>query len=125
LNEITTNYKDDGEKIEWFIESQKLHLNANNYYKHIVNMTFASVYDGDKSLMTNLDVKNYRKQVDNGKNETFFYKINVIRTYVKRLNYSKVCEFQYKLSSNEEQAIPIPLALSNISIKYKIGGQVR
>lgn len=111
--------------IDWFIESQKLHLNANNYYKHITNLTLSSIEKGEQKIAINLNVKNYRKYVDNGKAENFDYKIDVIRTFVKRLNYAKVCEFQYRLSSDDESALNVPLALSNISIKYKIGGQVR
>ena len=53
------------------------------------------------------------------------YDVNIIRTYVQRLNYSKVNEFEYMLSSNEENAINVPLSLSNITIKYKVGGEIR
>lgn len=113
--------------IDWHIESQKLHLGANNHYKHISNITLFSVQEADKEkgISLNLNVKNYRKWVDNGKAENFDYKIDVIRTYIKRLNYAKVCEFQYRLSSDNTNAVNVPLALSNITIKYKIGGQVR
>ena len=111
--------------IPWKIESQKLHLSTNNYYKHISNITLSSVDTGDRELSLNLNIKNYRKYVNDGKFENFDYDIDVIRTFVKRLNYAKVCEFQYTLSNNPSNATPIPLALSNITIKYRIGGQVR
>ena len=114
-------------KIDWYIKSQKLHLNANNYYKHIYNITLCSV-DDNSTIAMRLDVNNYRKYVDNGKAETFKYFIDVLRTFVKRLNYSKVCEFQYSLASDTKEggnAINFPLSLSNITIKYDIGGQVR
>jgi hypothetical protein len=112
-------------KIDWYVESQKLHLNANNYYKHISNITLSSIEEGDSNLSLNLNVKNYRKWVDNGKAENLDYSVDMIRTYIKRVNYAKVCEFQYKLSSDNTQAKNVPLALSSITIKYKIGGQVR
>lgn len=119
----------DKMKIDWYVESQKLYLGANNNYKHISNITLFSVQEGGNNdkLSLELNVKNYRKNVNNGKSEDFDYKIDVIRTYVKRVNYAKVCEFQYKLSSNSQSNIEldIPLALSNVSVKYKIGGQVR
>lgn len=125
----TNNYFDlintTRKPIDWFIESQMLHLNANNYYKHISNLTLSSVEESDIPISLNLNVKNYRKWVDNGKAENFDYHIDVIRTYIKRVNYAKVCEFQYKLSSDNEAAINAPLALSGVVIKYKIGGQVR
>ena len=119
----------DKMKIDWYVESQKLYLGANNNYKHISNITLFSVQEGgdNDKLSLELNVKNYRKNVNNGKSEDFDYKIDVIRTYVKRVNYAKVCEFQYKLGSNSQSDVEldIPLALSNVSIKYKTGGQVR
>lgn len=115
------------EDIDWHITSQKLYLNANNNYKHIVNMTFSAVENEDtkSSLSINLTVKNYRHFVDEGKEEVFDYRVQLIRTFVKRLNYAKVREFQYTLRMDDENAIKLPLSLSAISIKYKIGGQVR
>lgn len=123
--EYCDNLESEKRNIEWFIESQKLHLNANNYYKHISNLTLTSTQESLNPIHLNLNVKNYRKWVDNGKAENFDYQIDIIRTYVKRLNYAKVCEFQYRISSDNLNAINIPLSLSNITIKYKIGGQVR
>lgn len=133
------DYDDTAHKIEWFVKSQKLYLNAVNYYKHIVNMTFVSVHD--KELLQNanynvdaldfkLQVTNYRKTVNGniGNDDeytTVNYTVESARTYVQRLNYSKVNEFQYMLSSNEQNAINIPLSLSGITVKYKISNQVR
>lgn len=143
LDKNETHYYDDNNitvrKIDWYIQSQKLHLNALNYYKHIVNMTFTSVhnkqlleqeeYDADL-FSFKLQVNNYRKKVDgNINNEDEFvsivYNVESARTFVQRLNYSKVNEFQYLLSSDDENAIDIPLSLNSITIKYKIGSQVR
>lgn len=143
LDKNETHYYDDNNitvrKIDWYVQSQKLHLNALNYYKHIVNMTFTSVhnkqlleqeeYDADL-FSFKLQVNNYRKKVDgNINNEDEFvsivYNVESARTFVQRLNYSKVNEFQYLLSSDDENAIDIPLSLNSITIKYKIGSQVR
>ena len=143
LNKLDTNYFDyDGKKhtkIDWFIKSQKLHLNALNNYKHISNITFVSVHDSNilqnaeyniNELDFRLQVNCYRKKIDGNINEpddfvNVNYKVETIRTFVQRLNYSKINEFQYQLSSDEENAIEIPLSLNSITIKYKIGGQVR
>lgn len=143
LNKLDTNYFDyDGKsrkKVDWFIKSQKLHLSALNNYKHIVNMTFVSVHDSNilqnaeyniNELDFRLQVNNYRKKIDGNINEpddfvSVNYRVETIRTFVQRLNYSKVNEFQYQLSSDEENAIEVPLSLNSITIKYKIGGQVR
>lgn len=143
LNKSDTDYYDyDGEsvnKIPWIIKSQKLHLSALNNYKHIINMTFVSVHDSNilqnseyniDGLDFKLQVNCYRKKVDGNINSlddyvTVNYRVDTIRTYVQRLNYSKINEFQYQLSSDEENAMDIPLSLNSITIKYKIGGQVR
>lgn len=132
------DYKNEQLYIPWNIQSQKLHLNAINYYKHIVNMTFTSVHDDEvlqnseynvDSLDMKLQVNNYRKKIDGNINSDDYvsvnYDVNSAKTYIQRLNYSKVNEFQYLLSSNEQNFINIPLSLNSITIKYKIGGQVR
>ena len=125
-------------KIDWFIKSQRLHLNAVNYYKHIVNMTF--VFVRDVSNLQNseyninetdfkLQVNNYRKRIDGNINSDDFvsvtYDIESVRTFVQRLNYSKVNEFEYMLSSDNSNAIDIPLSVNSITIKYRVGSQVR
>lgn len=143
LNKSEVNYFDyDGEiksKINWFIKSQKLYLNAINYYKHIVNITFLSVHDVEslnksqyniKDLNLKLQVNNYRKKI-NGNIDALDdysivnYDIDIVKTYIQRLNYSKVNEFQYSLSYDDKTSINVPLSLSGIIIKYKIGGQIR
>lgn len=142
LSTLETDYFDnDGKKhkIPWLLESQKLYLNAPNYYKHIINLTFMSVHDTQllqnarynvDELNFKLQVNNYRKRINGniGSEDDYApvnYKVESIRTYVQRLNYSKVNEFEYLLSSDEDNAIDIPLSLSSITIKYKIGSQVR
>ena len=137
-----TNYYDKDttkHNISWFIKSQKLYLNAINYYKHITNITFMSVHDMELLQSSNynidnsdfrLQVNNYRKRVDgNIGDDTEYvavsYNIESIRTFVQRLNYSKVNEFEYLLSSNNSNSVNIPLSLNSITIKYKIGTQVR
>lgn len=143
LNKSDADYYDyDGEfvnKVSWVVRSQKLHLSALNNYKHIINMTFVSVHDSNilqnseyniDGLDFKLQVNCYRKKVDGNINSlddyvTVNYRVDTIRTYVQRLNYSKINEFQYQLSSDEENAMDIPLSLNSITIKYKVGGQVR
>lgn len=143
LNKLDINYFDyDGlkkTKINWFVKSQKLHLSALNNYKHIINMTFVSVHDTKALEAANynvecldfkLQVNNYRKQIDGNINSSdkyvnVNYTVGAVRTFVQRLNYSKVNEFQYMLSSDENNAIEIPFSVNSITIKYKVGGQVR
>lgn len=129
FNNDKTKYYDDIDgklvKIDWFIKSQKLHLNAVNNYKHITNITFNSVEGSELTVRVNLSINNYRKYVDEGKPENFEYEVDIIRTFVKRLNYAKINEFEYTLKADDDASIQSPLSLSNISIKYKIGSEVR
>ena len=126
-------YDDDGEtqqKINWYIVSQKLYLNAANYYKHIINITLGIALDtiatDEQAAPTmNLQVCNYRKIRNVVDTENFSYNVDMIRTFVHRLNYFKVCEFQYKLSSDDENVMQVPLSLANVTVKYKIAGEVR
>ena len=128
------DYDEVKSDIDWHITSQKLHLNAPNYYKHISNITLASVLDTDKEIYLDLTLHNYRKKIHKSEVESFKFKVDSIRTYIKRLNYSKVNEFQYLLTSSmseaadEEELVEVPkapLSLSSITVKYKITGQVR
>lgn len=138
LDTSNDNYFDgnslkDG-RIDWFLSSQKLHLDAINYYKHIVNLTFFGYNYGDKDVNVrfNLRVINYRKQTDTNETKSFSavdYKIQLTRTFVTRINYYKVNQVQYILESSRdedaEDKIPVPLSLTAISLKYLVTGQVR
>lgn len=138
LDTSNDNYFDgnslkDG-RIDWFLSSQKLHLDAINYYKHIVNLTFFGYNYGDKDVNVrfNLRVVNYRKQTDTNETKSFSavdYKIQLTRTFVTRINYYKVNQVQYILESSRdedaEDKIPVPLSLTAISLKYLVTGQVR
>lgn len=121
---------DSGRKsvIDWFITSQKLHMSAVNYYKHLSNITLSSVIsveNPNEPVTYDMDVINYRKTMDDGKTKTIAYKVDMLRTYIQRLNYPKVNEFQYTLRTDHDNRIQRPLSLSNITLKYKITGQVR
>ena len=127
------------QNIDWYFRSQKLYLNAVNYYKHIENITLSCVEESPDTVATDsfvenprgdrvyveLTTKNYRKYVNSNLPENFHYDVEVIRTFVKRLNYAKVCEFQYQLANSDIEVYRTPLNISNVTIKYKIGGQVR
>lgn len=132
-NYFDGNSLEDG-RINWHITSQKLHLDAINYYKHIVNLTlFGYNYGSEDALMKfNLRVINYRKQTDTNETKSFEsveYKIQLTRTFVKRINYYKVNQMQYVIEScrdvDEYDEHPIPLSLTCISVKYLVTGQVR
>lgn len=124
--------------IPWRIRSQKMYLGAANYNKLVFNMTFSSVHDLDLLEKANipitettfkLQVQNYRKvitgDIGTESSKIVNYNVNAARTYVQRMNYGNVNEFEYLLSYDDKAEYHIPLSLSSISIKYKIGGPVR
>lgn len=122
----TTDYKDyNTEVIDWEVRSQKLHFNASNFYKHICSVTFNAVTDNNNKFTFRMRATNYRKLVSEKQPETLEYKVDVIRTFVKRFNFAKVSEFQYSLYNNNEDARPQPFAITNLAVKYKITGNAR
>ena len=114
----------DEERILWRLLSQKLHLNSIDYCKHIDNLTLCSVQDSNEPINLDLSVTTYRKRSTSSEAKNFEFKVDAVRTYIKKLNYFKVNEFQYKLESSNI-VNNIPLSLASIAIKYKITGQVR
>ena len=134
LDTSEVNYRDDIGKINWYLTSQKLHFNAINYYKQIQNLTLSAVSQLDviddsiafsMGVNSKLDVTNYRKTLSGETDQSIHYNVNLARTYVARLNYLKVNEFQFTIRSYDEQASQLPLMLTNIAIKFKVTGQVR
>ena len=136
--------------IDWFIKSQKLHLSAINNYKNILSLTLNNTFNDDvdldndtrnkKKMRFTLKVKLFRTDISqdsygsivqkgyfsSGDTEKVIsYDIDCISTFVQRVNFGKVIEFQYEIHSNNSWYEKIPLSLANISIKYKVGSQVR
>lgn len=125
------NYKDDYYgNIKWLLLSQKLHFNAINYYKAVNNITLSSVMTSlpnpGNPFTCNMRVTTYRKIMDGTQlPETMSFYVDMIRTFVKKLNYIKLGQFQYELLSDDDNAQQKPLSLTSIVIKYKTTGQVR
>lgn len=127
------NYIDYGEKyVNWYFTSQRLHLGTLNYYKNVMSIIINNVENGIdvENVSYNLEVKNYRISSSNRylEPENFSYKVDALRTFVKRCNSRKVNEFQYTLSSDtgdNGDVIQSPLSIHSIIIKYTISGQVR
>ena len=119
------DYNGTATKIDWFIDSQKLHLNSVDYQKNIRDVTIVSVLDNDKPMSFKIQLTNYRKTIGEGTEQLLEYDVDSIRTFVKHLNCMKVNQIKYRLSNNEESYIQLPLSISSIGIKYKITRQVR
>lgn len=125
LGDDDCTYFDDASTIDWSLTSQKLHMGAINYYKHIKNITINAISSELESTTFNLGVINYRKSLDERDNEVIEYTVDIARTYVKRLNYGSVNYFQYILSNDTDNVQQSPLSIVDVTIKYGVKGQVR
>lgn len=115
------------QKIDWYLMSQPLHLNAINYYKNLKQLIFQLLdtnIDNSKHTIV-VQIQCYRKKLDTKNPEIITFKIDELRTFVKRFNYWKLNEVQYALGSDNENIIPTKLKLNGITIKYELGEGVR
>ena len=119
-----TNYTDDGDEIKWKITSQLLHFDAINNFKQILSLILNSV-DTEDRFVFSLQTINYRKESNTRRREVFEYDVDTIRTFIKRMQFSKVNEFQYQLRNADKSLTPVPLKLTDISIKYIVTERVR
>lgn len=120
-------HTENAKRIDWYIISQPLHLNAINYYKNLKQLVF-HLLDTDtesKKHTIVVQIQCYRKKLDTKNPEIITFKIDELRTFVKRFNYWKLNEVQYALGSDNENVIPTKLKLNGISIKYELGEGVR
>lgn len=126
--EVSDNdYHDEHTMIDWYLVSQKLHFNAVNYYKHVVNLTLSAISSATKEFTCKLNVNIFRKAYNENVRPDLgiAYNVEMVRVYVRRINYMKLNEFQFILRSDDEAVQQLPLSLTNISIKHKVTGQVR
>lgn len=117
----------DKDPIDWHFQSQELSLGSINHQKRIVNITLQSLETDERKFSAILTCKNFRKRAYVSKEQVLEYPIDVVRTYVHRLNYLQSVQFQYLLSNDKQKAPKeqTPLALSAAIVKYEIGEAVR
>lgn len=118
-------YYDGNNVIEWHFTSQMLHLSAPNNYKHIYGIHISSISDVYSNFTCSLEIKNYRRTSDEKTAKLITYDIDDIRTYVKKLNFAKVNNFQYTLRNDKDNKQPTQLTLTSISVRYGIKDQVK
>ena len=129
----SVNYYDFSEvgrpvTIDYMLMSQPLHFKASNYYKNIKQLVFQFGTDDEESdqIRTLLaQIKLYRKKVTVREPEVMNFKVDQLRTFVKRFNYWKINELQWALANDTETSMPNKLELNGISIKYEYGEEVR
>lgn len=113
--------------INWFIQSQPLHMKAPNYYKNLKQLIFQLFTDSEdeETNTMNAQIKLYRKRITLREPDTVSFKIEKLRTFVKRFNYWKINEMQWGLANDTETSNPAKFRLNAISIKYELGEEVR
>lgn len=113
--------------IDWKVQSQPLHMNAPNYYKNMKQLVFQLLEGAESDTQHTLmaQIKLYRKRVTVRDPEVVAFKIEELRTFVKRFNYWKINEVQWGLGADLETATPTQLRLNGISVKYELGEEVR
>lgn len=112
-------------RIEWFTQSQPLHMSAPNYYKSIRQLIFQLVQTTPYKTSIVAQVKLYRKKLTIREPEVISFKVEEFRTFVKRFNYWKINEIQWALGDDAETVTPAQLKLNGVTVKYEIGSEVR
>lgn len=113
--------------ISHYIKSQQLHMSAPNHYKNLKQLVF-QLYNSESEYAKhtiNAQIKLYRKRIVVKEPEIIDFKIEGLRTFVKRFNYWKINEVQWGLSNDENNANPAKLQLNGVSIKYEISEEVK
>lgn len=112
-------------EIDWFAKSQPLYMNAPTYYKNIKQLVF-QFYDEELTDRTmQAQIRLYRKRLTTREPEVINFKVDRLRTFVKRFNYWKINELQWALGSDNHNKNPKQLRMNAISVKYEIGEEVR
>lgn len=116
-------------RINWFVMSQPLHMNTPQYYKNLKQLVFQFSESNDPDLTVeksiNAQIKLYRKTITLRRPEIVNFKIENLRTFVKRFNYWKINEVQWALGNDANSSKPHKFELNGISIKYELGEEVR
>lgn len=116
-------------RINWFMMSQPLHMSTPQYYKNLKQLVFQFSESNDPDLIVeksiNAQIKLYRKTITLREPEVVNFKIENLRTFVKRFNYWKINEVQWALGNDADSSTPHKFELNGISIKYELGEEVR
>ena len=117
----------DKDIISWHLESQELHFGLINYRKRILNITLQSLETDEQSFSSILTCRNFRNRSFISDEQVLQYSIDVVRTFVHRLNYINSVEFQFRLENDSSRALKeqTPAYLTAIVIKYEVGEAVR
>lgn len=111
--------------IPWLFRTQKLHFDAPNNYKrvNIINYNIQKDTFGDTTF--NVKYMCYRKLLNETLDKTELLTIDKTSTFVSRINFAKVNEFQLEVTSDLTNVDLEKVSFSAMTIKYVIGGAIR
>lgn len=116
---------DDGvHPFSWNFESQKLHFDAPNNYKHIRSLTVITT-ESETSLRYKLNFVNYRNLNNLSETDTVEYQIDALGSLIKRVNFIKTNAFQFRISNDPTDDKPKAFVTSDVALKYRITERVR
>lgn len=108
----------------WNFESQKLHFDAPNNYKHIRSLTVITT-ESETSLRYKLNFVNYRNLNNLSETDTVEYQIDALGSLIKRVNFIKTNAFQFRISNDPTDDKPKAFVTSDVALKYRITERVR
>lgn len=116
------DYTDDGDKIDWSLTTQKLHLGTINYTKFIKRLNIMAL--GDSEQTCNLRTNMYRNVNHTVKEDTLDVDVKDLRTLVKIFSFMMVNQFQFTLSAYLEDTNNYQLKINTIDLTYQLKGGV-
>ena len=126
INETSTiDDCENGKLVDWKIVSQKLHFGAINNYKHVDDIFINFVTDESITNTIKLSFEIFDNLQITSKSAIVEYDVDIVKSFIKKLNFFKVYALQYSLQSDDENVLPDKVSITNLSIKYGIKGQVK
>jgi len=116
------DYTDDGDKIDWSLTTQKLHLGTINHTKFIKRLNIMAL--GDSEQTCNLRTNMYRNVNHTVKEDTLDVEVKDLRTLVKIFSFMMVNQFQFTLSAYLEDTNNYQLKINTIDLTYQLKGGV-
>lgn len=96
------SYKDyDDSLIRWIFETQPMHFQAPNYYKHISRLSIVTTDEPNK-IAFDVRFTIYKNLNNMSEFETVFNKMEMLTTIIKRINFLKLNALKVTCSSNDE-----------------------
>lgn len=120
MNAYRDVYKFGDKTISWSIQSQKLHFGAINNYKSIRGMNVN--FHGNQAGECLLTCKLFRDYNHPDYSDLLNIKVNTLGTFVHRMHYMHVINFQYRFANKDNND---QFRLNSLSLKFEVKERVR